>query len=504
MNGSPSAPAAPPASGSLSDPSEIYGLLFVDVQQSGIFADQKTFVDCVPKRRPGDIVTDYLQAKEHVDLRAFVKDNFHLPDEPHFQAFVSETLDHHLETVWPLLQREPLPEPEGSSLLPLARSYVVPGGRFREVYYWDSYFAMLGLRVSGREELIVAMTDNFADLIRRYGMIPNGNRTYYLTRSHPPFLAAMVEFIAEREGPAAYLRYLPALEGELAYWNDRTHPTRHRVALADGQHLHRYYDRTDQPRPEAYAHDKKLHEKSPQIAGDFYRNMRSAAESGWDFSSRWFCDGSDLNCTATTELIPVDLNCFLVQLEETLGRAYETARLPERAQALRQAAEERRRAIVRYCWSDVQAFFFDYNHVRGTRSPAFTLAGVVPLFVGLASQAQADAVAETLRAKFLQPGGLVTTLVQSGQQWDWPNGWAPLQWMAVAGLRRYGHEILAREIALRWIALNSEVFRRTGRLLEKYNVVDLSLPAGGGEYPTQDGFAWTNGVLVRLKKEYPI
>jgi alpha,alpha-trehalase len=128
---------------------------------------------------------------------------------------------------------------------------------------------------------------------------------------------------------------------------------------------------------------------------------------------------------------------------------------------------------------------------------------VVPLFTGVATQAQADAVAVTLRARFLQPGGLVTTLVHSGQQWDWPNGWAPLQWMAIAGLRRYGHESLAKEIALRWIALNGEVFRRTGRLLEKYNVVDLSIPAGGGEYPTQDGFGWTNGVLVRLRKDYP-
>jgi len=498
----PSAPAAPEAA--YADPYEVYGLLFIDVQQAGLFADQKTFVDCQPKRPPAEIVASYLREKANVDLKTFVLENFTLPEEPHFQAFVSETLDHHLETVWPLLQREPRSVPDGSSLLPLAHSYLIPGGRFREIYYWDSYFAMLGLRLSGREELIVAMTDNFADLIRRFGMIPNGNRTYYLTRSHPPLLAAMVEFVAEREGPGCYLRYLPALEGELAYWNDRVHPTRHRVELPDGQQLHRYYDRADFPRPEAFAHDQKLHEKSQQIASDFYRNMRSAAESGWDFSSRWFSDGDGLWATAATDFIPVDLNCFLVQLERTLSRAYETARLPERARALAQAAEERSRAINRFCWSDAQGFYFDYNHRKGRQSAAFTLGGVVPLFVGIASQAQADAVAETLRTKFLQAGGLVTTLVQSGEQWDWPNGWAPLQWMAIAGLRRYGHEILAREIALRWIALNSEVFRRTGRLLEKYNVVDLSLPAGGGEYPTQDGFGWTNGVLVRLKKEYPV
>jgi alpha,alpha-trehalase len=267
--------------------------------------------------------------------------------------------------------------------------------------------------------------------------------------------------------------------------------------------LHRYYDRSDLPRTEAFAHDRKLALRSRQSAPDFYRNMRTAAESGWDFSSRWFIDGNDLDATSTTQLIPVDLNCFLVQLERTLSRAYAVAGQMDRSRALAEAAEARGRAIARFCWSEVDNFFFDYNPARATTSPAFTLAAVVPLFTGVATQVQADAVAATLRARFLQPGGLVTTLVHSGQQWDWPNGWAPLQWMAIAGLRQYGHENLAKEIALRWIALNHEVFRRTGRLLEKYNVVDLSLPAGGGEYPTQDGFGWTNGVLVRLRGDYP-
>jgi alpha,alpha-trehalase len=313
----------------------------------------------------------------------------------------------------------------------------------------------------------------------------------------------MVEFIAEQDGADAYRRYLPALEGELAFWNDQVHPTHHIVTLPGGHRLHRYYDRSDLPRTEAFGHDRKLEGRSRQAPTDFHRNMRTAAESGWDFSSRWFIDGNDLEATCTTRLLPVDLNCFLVQLERTLGRAYAASGQMERSRALTEAVESRSRAIARFCWSDVDNFFFDYDSGRAATSPAFTLAAVVPLFTGVATQAQADAVAVTLRARFLQPGGLVTTLVHSGQQWDWPNGWAPLQWMAIAGLRRYGHESLAKEIALRWIALNGEVFRRTGRLLEKYNVVDLSIPAGGGEYPTQDGFGWTNGVLVRLRKDYP-
>jgi alpha,alpha-trehalase len=274
------------------------------------------------------------------------------------------------------------------------------------------------------------------------------------------------------------------------------------VELPGGHRLQRYHDRSDRPRSEAYMHDIRLQARSRQAAPDFFRNMRSAAESGWDFSSRWFLDGTDLEATGATDLVPVDLNCYLYHLERTLAKAHEAAGDEEAARDVAASAEARGLAILQFCWSDVDNFFFDYDLRRSLPNPAFTLAAVVPLFVGIAKQAQADAMADTLRQRFLQPGGLVTSLVNSGQQWDWPNGWAPLQWMAVAGLRRYGHEQLAKEVALRWIALNDEVFRRTGRLLEKYNVVDLSLPAGGGEYPTQDGFGWTNGVLVRLRADY--
>jgi alpha,alpha-trehalase len=127
-----------------------------------------------------------------------------------------------------------------------------------------------------------------------------------------------------------------------------------------------------------------------------------------------------------------------------------------------------------------------------------SLAGAYPLFVGLATPEQAAACASVLGKDFLQPGGLVSTLNKTGQQWDAPNGWAPLQWVAISGLRRYGHAALADVVADRWIALNERVFRSTGRMMEKYNVVDMTLDAGGGEYPVQDGFGWSNGVLLRL------
>jgi alpha,alpha-trehalase len=386
-------------------------------------------------------------------------------------------------------------------LLPLPQPYIVPGGRFREIYYWDSYFTMLGLRESGHEDLIESMVANFAALIARYGHIPNGNRSYYLSRSQPPFFALMVEFLAEKKGDSAFRTYRDALSAEYDYWMDRTAPTQHVVTLPGGETLNRYYDQKNEPRPEAFALDEETAAKATGDRSAVYRHIRSAAESGWDFSSRWFADGKSLATIETTDVAPVDLNCLLYQLERTLARACELTGDAERRASLTVAAERRRQAILRYCWSPDDGYFFDFRLQTRQRSTAWTLAGVAPLFLQIATDAQARAVAANVREKFLQPGGVVTTLAQTNQQWDWPNGWAPLQWMTIRGLHFYGQEALAKEIAHRWIKLNRDVYARTGRMMEKYNVVDLSLAAGGGEYDAQDGFGWTNGVLLRLLRE---
>lgn len=488
------------------DPATVYGDLFLAVQRSSVFPDQKTFVDCVPKLEPSLILEHYRRARPEAgfDLGAFVHEHFLVPQPISVAASTAESVEHHLAHSWDLLRREPDVPATGSSLLALSHPYVVPGGRFREVYYWDSYFTLLGLREHGREDLVRSMTDNLADLARRYGLIPNGNRTYYLTRSQPPVLALMVDFIMQQDGPAALERYRPALQAELDYWNDLNAGTGHVVAMPGGGSLQRYYDPVESPRWEAFAHDEHLSQVSPQEPGVLYRNLRSGTESGWDFSSRWFMGGETLAHIRTTEFVPVDLNCFLLQLERILSKAQAAAGDVAQAERTALAAGRRETLIQRHCWSESAGFFFDYHIPTGQCSPHQTLAAVVPLFVRCATQAQADAVASGLRERFLQAGGLQTTLIRSGEQWDAPNGWAPLQWMAIAGLVNYGHTDLAAEIAQRWINLNVGVFARTGRLMEKYNVVDLSLPAGGGEYPTQDGFSWTNSVLLKLLKSYPL
>ncbi|MES2881465.1 MAG: trehalase family glycosidase, partial [Bacteroidota bacterium] len=161
-------------------------------------------------------------------------------------------------------------------------------------------------------------------------------------------------------------------------------------------------------------------------------------------------------------------------------------------------------AINKYCWNDSENFYFDYDFVTKKQKTSLTLAGVFPLYFKIATAEQARGVAEKIEKYFLQPGGLLTTIEKTGQQWDAPNGWAPLQFISVQGLLSYGQENLAKIIAERWMEVNEKVFRRTGKMLEKYNVEDMDLEGGGGEYPTQDGFGWSNGVYLKFHEMFKI
>ncbi|HAD10957.1 MAG TPA: trehalase, partial [Saprospirales bacterium] len=395
-----------------------------------------------------------------------------------------------------------------STLLPLPYPYIVPGGRFREIYYWDSYFTMLGLREAGRISLLENMVNNFAYLLEQYGHIPNGNRSYYLSRSQPPFFALMVNLLAEIKGEQILLKYRLALEKEYQYWMDGEHTiqpgSQHRrlVCLPDGSLLNRYWDDVPEPRPEAFIEDIHTASLNSRPKEETYRHLRAAAESGWDFSSRWLVHMSDLSSIRTSDLIPVDLNCLLYYLEKTLVHTYRL--LPDHTpvEVYKNRSRMRKLAIQKYCWDEGRGYFMDYDWKAGEVSPHKTLAGVFPLYFQLADAPQAHSVANMLESKFLKPGGLVTTCEHSGQQWDAPNGWAPLQWMAFAGLRQYGFHTLAMEVRHRWVNHVEQTYRQTGKMMEKYNVEDLEAAGGGGEYPNQDGFGWTNGVYLTLKRSF--
>ena len=495
-------------------PRQLYPGLFEAVQLGRVYPDGKTFVDALPKAPAATIRAAYRAQRTQAgfDLKAFTRTYFDAPvaGTDTYRSNVAAGLRAHLDTLWTVLQRRPDAQaaPE-TSLLPLPRPYLVPGGRFREVYYWDSYFTMLGLVEARRVGLVRDMVDNFAYLVNRYGFIPNGNRTYYLTRSQPPFFARMVELLARAQGDSVRARYQAPLLREYRYWMAGAEALKPGTAagpvvrLPAGEVLNRYWDASDQPREESYAEDVAAAKLSKQPPAQFYRHVRAAAASGWDFSSRWFGPAGTLGTIHTTDLVAVDLNCLLYGLEQTLARGYERQGNPAQAKAFWQKAASRRQAILRYCWNAPTGWFADYDWRQQRRSPQRTLAAVFPLTTGVATAAQARQVAAGLRRDFLRPGGLVTALPRSGQQWDAPNAWAPLQWMAIAGLTRYNQLTLADTVARRWTALNSRVFTQTGKLLEKYDVVNPNAAAGGGEYPLQDGFGWTNGVLLWLLNRYP-
>ncbi|MCB0530079.1 MAG: alpha,alpha-trehalase TreA [Saprospiraceae bacterium] len=481
--------------------------LYEDVQTSGIFPDSKFFTDCVPKSSAGDILKAYEQEKPEAgfDLKAVVEAHFDFPPEPDSGYRSAEKpIRQHLNGLWDVLLRHP-DTAQGGTLIPLPHPYIVPGGRFREVYYWDSYFTMLGLQVSGRVDIIQDMVENFSYLIDSLGFIPNGNRTYYLGRSQPPFFAPMVSLLSEIDGEEVLLKYRPQLEKEYNFWmegelNLSSEAPAHRrvVLLPDGSVLNRYWDDRPGPRPEAYTEDVHVAQEAGGDAAAAYSHIRAAAESGWDFSSRWFRDGQHMTSIQTTDLIPVDLNCLLYFLEKTLLNIYR--KLPDRvpADVFKEKARHRKNAILQHCWSEPSGFYFDYHHIDRAHPDAWTLAALFPLFFQIATTDQAEKVAQHVRTKFLQPGGLCTTLRETGQQWDAPNGWAPLQWIAYQGLVNYGHESLAGKIREQWMAVNKKTYSETGKMMEKYNVNDITLKAGGGEYPNQDGFGWTNGVYLKM------
>ena len=483
-------------------PDKLYGQLFIDVQLGKIFPDGKTFVDCVPKRKVRDIMYDYgIMKGPKFDVKKFVLDNFDLPPSPPALNYVQQEKDiaQHIKNLWPILKREADKKLEGSSLLPLPYAYIVPGGRFREIYYWDSYFTMLGLKENGEVDMIENMIKNFAYLINTYGHIPNGNRSYYLSRSQPPFFSMMVQLLASIKGDVTYTTYLPQLEKEYNYWMDKTANTQHVVKMPDGSLLNRYYDRDDVPRQESYLQDVEVAEK---VKGgkEMLRNLRSGAESGWDFSSRWFVDEKNITTIQTTNIIPVDLNCLLYNLENVIAKAKALNKDELFSNEFKKKAAARKAAILKYCWNKTNNFFCDYNISAKKTNDLITAAGLFPLFVNLASKEQATKLATVTNTELLKDGGIVTTNNHTGQQWDAPNGWAPLQWIGVKGLLNYKQDELAKTIAQRWVSLNEKVYLATGKLMEKYNVEDISKEAGGGEYPGQDGFGWTNGVYLAMKK----
>ncbi|WP_292008722.1 trehalase family glycosidase [Chryseobacterium sp.] len=480
--------------------------LFDDVQRGKIFDDQKTMTDAIPLYPVSDINKKYNQEKhnEGFDLKSFVLSHFDFikkEESTHRKDILP--IEEHIEKLWDELTHTA--SEEKGTLLKLPKPYIVPGGRFNEFFYWDSYFVMLGLQVSGRVQMMKNIVENCSYLIQTFGFVPNASRTHFLSRSQPPYFSLMLDLLTETTNDEKiYSEYYDTLEKEYNFWMDGEQDLRNGseskrvVRTKEGDILNRYYDSQNNPRPESYLIDIEDHENSE--SDEFYRNIRAACESGWDFSSRWFSDGHSIQKIETLNLAEVDLNCLLWHLEKTLVKASELQGFSEKKRYYEQRADQRKSGIDHYFWDEHTGIYRDFHIRKEMQTESKHIATLYPLFLGLASKEQARAVTEILADEFLYQGGLVTTTKQSGQQWDLPNAWAPYQWLGYVGAKKYGFTSLAEAVKNNWCSNIERVYNNTGKLMEKYNAQDTETIAGGGEYPNQDGFGWTNGVYLKLKK----
>jgi len=489
--------------------------LFKDVQMQHVFSDCKTFADAIARVNWQSACKSYEQLAPltNTQLSEFV--NAHFITSPVLAMGTeadTSSVKHYIDSLWSGLRRE-ADTPKQDSLLALKHSYIVPGGRFQEIYYWDSYFTALGLIDADKGDVVEDMLLNFVDLINDYGCIPNGNRRYYLSRSQPPVLALMVELLWEHTHSkslnAQWLAMcVAALEKEYIFWMQDAQllssdlwGSKRVVRMPCGGVLNRYWDDVSEPRAESLREDLALAEGlAKEKKSDFYRNIRAACESGWDFSSRWLGESNLLSSIQTTDIVPIDLNCLMYNLENQLSKFFRLLGNSEQAEHYQLLASNRKALINAYLWNEPTGFFVDYNCCTTTQSPILSAAATTALFVNLASNEQAIKVATILANEFLKEGGIVTTITQTPQQWDSPNGWAPLQWLAVKGLNNYGITQLSTHIMQNWVNMVEQNFAVNKCLLEKYNVCTPAVLAAGGEYQVQQGFGWTNGVTTRFYK----
>ena len=436
-------------------------------------------------------------------------------------------------------------------LLYLEHPYVVPGGQFNEMYGWDSYFIIRGLLRGHREELARGMVENFFFEIEHYGGVLNANRTYYLTRSQPPFLTSMIMAVYEaekdkgKESLAWLARAYPYAVRDYEQWNEGVH-------LAGETGLSRYFDRGQGPVPEIMVDPshyyrgvanyfavhtaagaqflinaagrqpaellgpvfsvlvcdpEPINSEHPDcgppsavaLSADYYKGDRSMRESGFDVTFRFGPYGDE-----TEQFAPVCLNSLLYKTEKDLERM--STLLGQTGEAMKwgRRAAERQALITKLLWNEREGLFFDYQFVKRAQSTYDYAATFYPLWTGLASPEQARAVARNLRL-FEQPGGIVTSRTESGAQWDFPYGWAPLQLLAVEGLRRYGYGADADRISEHFLSMVLENFNRDRTIREKYNVVTRSSETNISKGYAQNviGFGWTNGVFLELLHESP-
>ncbi|CAJ0933589.1 unnamed protein product, partial [Ranitomeya imitator] len=400
-------------------------------------------------------------------------------------------------------------QPDRHSQIYVPNPVIVPGGRFIEFYYWDSYWVINGLLLSEMYDTARGMIENFLYMVDSYGFIPNGGRVYYLNRSQPPFLTLMMEsYMATRNDETFLRNNINILEKEYNFWMTNRSIS---VELNGKTYkLNRYYVPAGGPRPESYSKDYELADGLTADAKQLlYSELKAAAESGWDFSSRWFYGSTNsLLDTKTNEVIPVDLNAILCRVERTLAKFYTDLGMADKASKFSSALDQRIEAVQAVLWDEGLGIWLDYYIKDARRNQNFYPSNLAPLWASCYTDSTVvdKAVSYLEKSKALSyQNGLPTSLHETGQQWDFPNAWPPLQHMVIEGLEKTESK-KAKEIAFslaqKWVKVNYDAYKKYKAMFEKYNVEGDGKPGGGGEYEVQLGFGWTNGVIMQLLDLY--
>jgi len=508
-----------------------------------LFNDSKTFVDLVLLKDPEDILSaftpeiaanrtaliaflaQYLAPTHGTDVTDWIPDDFPHADIPLFAKITDPVMRDwakKVHAVWKTLGKSIDPDvyahPFRHTLLPLKHPYmIVPGGRFIEFYYWDTYWIVKGLLISQMSQTAIMVVENLLQLANATGFVPNGSRQYYLGRSQPPYLTLMVDLLVQAKVVnASFIEAaVPVLSAEYEWWMRQGE---HAVTVhQEGKNyiLNRFFSAATGPRAESAREDEQTAAGLPEEEKiKVYQALAAGAEAGWDYSSRWFADGSTLRSIDTMNVIPADLNGLLLRVEVVLSQLYaQIGQVPPVNYDA--AASDRKIAIHAVLWDAENTQWRDVNYTSGKQLPSSSPANFLGLWSGAFDSKLYGVKVEDVAVSFVNgsgligPGGVCASLSPSGQQWDYPNVWPPLVSMLIDGFMGLNvpskdNEILSSSLARTLLQGAFLAFNETkGFMLEKYNCSALGALGGGGEYDLQTGFGWTNGVMLTLLEQFP-
>uniref|UniRef100_A0A0N5A169 Trehalase n=1 Tax=Parastrongyloides trichosuri TaxID=131310 RepID=A0A0N5A169_PARTI len=529
--------------------SQIYcdGPILTAVQESRIFPDSKHFVDMMLKNDPLTTLQNFKKIGNYSEdissLIQFVNEHFDEPgtelipiyptdwhtfpsnfyeiQDPYFRRWAL-----HLHRIWRDLTRKVKDDvrdhQDRYSLLYVPHPFVIPGGRFREFYYWDTYWVVKGLLYSQMYETAKGIIRNFVYIVEKHGFIPNGGRVYYLSRTQPPFLTQMVYSYYLSTGDLDFVQeVLQLLEKEFKFWV-KQRSTMYLDPNNQTNAKFRYFQYKTKlltPRPESYREDAELAEnlKSLKDKQEMWSNLASAAESGWDFSTRWFeregPQAYDIKSIRTMKIIPTDLNAFICMNARTISAFFEIFGNKEKRAEYADYYKMLKKEIKDIHWNESDGIWYDYDLEKKAHIREYYISNTIPLYARCYDDPDNklpprvyNYLEESGVLKYKK--GLPTSLrMSSNQQWDKENAWPPMMHMLIEGFRNSGNNELmkvAEDMATEWINHAYKSYTLTDAMFEKYNISNFSDDGagGGGEYEVQTGFGWTNGVILDLLDKY--